>query len=1169
MDDAPQVLPERFELIREVGAGGMGVVYEAHDQVLGRTVAVKVFHDRSPETIDRVKQEFRVAAAVRHPNLVRLGELFEHDGSLCFSMELVHGVGLSTWVRAGDHHARVRAAIGQVAGALAALHRAGVVHRDVKPSNVVVTPDERVVLLDLGLAATIGGKALEVAGTVEYVAPESLTAAAPTPAIDLYALGVTGFELLTGRTPFDGTPAEILVAKSQREPPTTTGVAGLLAPLDDLITAMLARDPRARPTAREVEAQLGPAAAPAPATRRRRGTARQPALIGRAEELATLLAATEDLGGDNRTTLFLVRGAAGVGKTALLAAFATAAAARGHVVAMGRCSAREHLRYNAWDALIDELAHYLAQLPADARAAIVPERAEALTRLFPSFGRVAEVAHPSAESLDEVVGDAVSALRAILRRVARSHRVVSILDDAHGATEDSFALLLETLRAPSPPCVVVFCVRLSPHLPASAQARLEQLRQLPIDLRVLDVRPLAPDDAIAFGRRLTGDAALGRRIGLAASGNPTFVELLASDPDTEARDVRELLARRVAQLGGDAARVLRMIAAAGEPLAQEVIGHALAMGHDTLASVLESLADHGLVRLAGLTPADTCELMHEPIAAAVGANAADPELVAEHRHLASALDELEPGGPRSVEHWVAAGDGARAAAAALTVCDRARDVVGMARAAALCELVLSRARPANPATFVGRYADALASSGQGERAAEAYRAASVDATGSQRLDLERAAAAHFLRCGRLAEGAQLARRVAVGLGLDLDVTAGRMLGKITLERIRNRWRGMALAAAPSPHDGLLADACYSLSNGMAMIDLVRAAWFTSRGVRHALDSGAPDRAARALAMEAALLAGRGRAHTARARETLAQARAFATRAGDPSVLALTELAAGLVALQLCDYRATRDHCERAVAMFRTGVAGVAFEQHIAEYYALVADYWLGAWGRLAVNKQALVRVAEATQDRFARLSAKSGVGMIGDLIAGTSPDVLHAEIDAGLRAWPRPQAPAAYLRQLVAATMVDRYHGRDAAAVARLDAGWPHLTRTRALSSEQARGTLLALRAKAYLRVERFADARADARALRGIAAMSGPAALIEAAIAHVTGGDAAALLDEGIDACAAVGYEAYVAAARERRGRLRGGDVGAGARLVALDQASRLGLGDPDRAFDFLVPWA
>ena len=88
------VLPPRFELIREVGAGGTGVVYEAHDQVLGRAVAVKVFHDRSPETFDRIKQEFRVAAAVRHPNLVRLGELFEHDGSLCFSMELVDGVDL-------------------------------------------------------------------------------------------------------------------------------------------------------------------------------------------------------------------------------------------------------------------------------------------------------------------------------------------------------------------------------------------------------------------------------------------------------------------------------------------------------------------------------------------------------------------------------------------------------------------------------------------------------------------------------------------------------------------------------------------------------------------------------------------------------------------------------------------------------------------------------------------------------------------------------------------------------------------------------------------------------------------------------------------------------------------------------------------------------------------
>jgi predicted Ser/Thr protein kinase len=460
------VLPPRFELIREVGAGGMGVVYEAHDQVLGRTVAVKVFHDRSPETIDRVKQEFRVAAAVRHPNLVRLGELFEHDGSLCFSMELVHGVGLSTWVRAGDHHARVRAAIGQVAGALAALHRAGVVHRDVKPSNVVVTPDERVVLLDLGLAATIGGKALEVAGTVEYVAPRVAAAAAPTPAIDLYALGVTGFELLTGRTPFDGTPAEILVAKCEREPPATTGVAGVPAALDATIVAMLAREPSARPAARDVEAQL--ADAPTPARRRRRITTRHRELIGRADELATLLAATEELSGADRTTLFLVRGAAGVGKTALLSAFATAAAARGHVVAMGRCSAREHLRYNAWDALIDELARYLMRLPAEARAAIVPERRGA--------GLAVPVVRPSrwrrspAPSRSTVVADAS---RRCGRSCAASPAPTAGVDPhAHGATDDSLSVV--DAGAPSPLCVVVLVCTASAGVGADL---LEQLRK--------------------------------------------------------------------------------------------------------------------------------------------------------------------------------------------------------------------------------------------------------------------------------------------------------------------------------------------------------------------------------------------------------------------------------------------------------------------------------------------------------------------------------------------------------------------------------------------------------------------------------------------------------------------------------------------------------------------
>ena len=1158
------VLPARFELVQELGAGATGVVYEARDSEFGKTVAVKVFHDRAPTVLDRIKREFRLAAAVRHPGLVRLGELFEHDGSLCFSMEYVAGVDLPTWVADGDRVERTRAAVSQLAAALAALHRAGVIHRDVKPANALVDRAGRVVLLDLGLAVTVTDATPELAGSVEYVAPEFARGGAPTPALDLYALGVTAFELLTGRPPFEGAPMEVLAHKAERDAPrASTRTADLPAALDQLIAALLARDPATRPAARAVVAALGDGAPPS--LRRRRVTAHvEPALIGRGEELAALLAASDSLerGG---TTLFVVRGAAGVGKTALLDAFADAAVARGHLVARGRCAPREHLRLNAWDALVDELATYLAALPPDERAAALPDDASPLTRLFPSFARVAEVTSNSAASLDEVVADAVTAMRTILRRIARARRVVSILDDAHWATDASFELLLTMLRAPSPPCLVVFCVRTAAALPAAAQSRLAQLRELPVELHFLDVAPLPDVEAAALATRLTGDAELGRRIATAARGNPMFVELLAADPSATAPDVGALLRRRIGALPATHARVLRMITAARAPIDQALIGHGLDLGHDTLAAVLEELGERGLVRIAGVTRHDTCELLHDAVAGAVRDGADEPRLRDEHRRLALALVALAPDDPRAVEQWLAAGDVIAAATAALAQVTLARDAIGMTRAAALCAQVIAATPRPTPALLRG-HADALAAAGRGEDAAIAYRVASLADTGDERLDLERLAALLFLRCGRVDDGLALARRAARGLDLELEQSHGALERKIILERARNRWRGLALATAQSDGHARRADVCQSLSTALGMVDVVRAAWFTSRGVRHALDSGSPVRAATALANEAIFLASRGARARPRFEAVLARAGELAARAGDPRARAQVELATGMARLLTCDYVPARAHCVRASAMFRTAVAGLATELLIGEFFTIVADFWLGAWGEAVERRRAALRMADATDDRYVRVALQTGVPIIADLITGTAPAELHAAmVDVASSA---ERAPGAYARQLVAATMIDRYAGADAAALARLDAAQPLLDRTRVLKTDQVRATLLALRATAAVAVGQHDRARADARALRTIPEMIGPAALIEAALAAIAGGDALTLIDEALRASEASGLRAYAAAARARRGQLLGGDEGASERLTALDLASRLGLGDAERAFDLLAPW-
>ena len=143
----------RFELIRPLGEGGFGVVYEAFDRQRSARVALKVLREGEGASLYRFKREFRALADVSHPNLVALDELLTEGGHWFFTMELVHGVPVVTYVRprSGLSEARLRESLAQLTDALTAIHRLGIVHRDIKPSNILVTAKGRVVVLDFGL----------------------------------------------------------------------------------------------------------------------------------------------------------------------------------------------------------------------------------------------------------------------------------------------------------------------------------------------------------------------------------------------------------------------------------------------------------------------------------------------------------------------------------------------------------------------------------------------------------------------------------------------------------------------------------------------------------------------------------------------------------------------------------------------------------------------------------------------------------------------------------------------------------------------------------------------------------------------------------------------------------------------------------------------------------
>ncbi|MCA9676451.1 MAG: AAA family ATPase, partial [Myxococcales bacterium] len=654
--DVRGFVPSRFKIVRSIGGGATGDVYEAIDRERDARVALKALRNLQAHAVTRFKREFRALQDVDHPNLVAMNELIEERGELFLTMEMVDGVDFLTWVVADP--ARLRPALIELCRGLGALHARGKIHRDVKPSNVLVTAEGRVVVLDFGLLAdaeqgdTWTGQA--IVGTPQYMAPEQAAGQPPGPAADWYAVGVMLFEVLTGRLPYEGPLMKILLDKQRDEPPDPEGLApGAPPDLLALCRSLLRFDPDQRPTGGAILRRLGraPTGRPVPAAATSLSMTQSAPFVGRDAELAVLADALAACSAHDRPEAVLIEGSSGVGKTTLMRAFSRGLD-DGVAVLSGRCYERESVSYKAFDGVLEDVARLLSRLePADA-AAMLPLHAAQLAQVFPALKRVKAFADAppsrgapvdSRELRDRVFG----ALRELLIRLARGRRIVLALDDLQWADEDSLALLAELLRPPeAPPLLLAATMR----PPADGHAAAAQrIREVCPQVRTIALGPL--DDAAAreLAQLLVAVHGLTGAVDLdllsrEAAGHPLLLdELVRHAADAGAAPgaalrLEDAVAARVDALEPEARRLAELVAFAGHPLYQETLARAADVAPERVGRLVSALRLANLVRTGGARAALTVEPSHDRVRAAIAARLASDTHAELHRVLAVAIE---------------------------------------------------------------------------------------------------------------------------------------------------------------------------------------------------------------------------------------------------------------------------------------------------------------------------------------------------------------------------------------------------------------------------------------------------------------------------------------------------------------------------------------------------
>jgi tetratricopeptide (TPR) repeat protein len=1170
---------ERFDVVRSLGEGGMGIVYAVHDRARDQIVALKTLLHARPADVYHLKREFRSLADVAHRNLVSLYELVVEGPHCFFTMELVNGVNLVRYVRGGPEAAAplrvdaLRDVFGQLTEGLSALHRHGKLHRDIKPSNVLVTPEGRVVILDFGLIADVvpeqGGGGDRLAGTPAYISPEDISGVRATESSDWYSVGITLYQALTGRVPFEGRFDEQLRRKNEGEAPPPSRIApGVPDDLSAICMDLISRDLDRRLSGRDALRGLAPRHSRDGRSGDAAGEASaEPPFVGRVRPLAVLNGEFLALS-QGRPASVYIHGPSGIGKSALIRRFLDQLPASDEVVVLrGRCYEQESVPYKALDGVIDSLSRYLGALPRAQARALMPRDVLALSRLFPVMLQVEAVAAspPEHEVPDPFVlrRRAFTALRELLTAIADRHPLVFYIDDLHWADADSAVLLEELLRPPSSPrLLMLLCFRSEetaskPFL----QALLE--RSGSDGCVSLSLGPMEDDEAHELIGSLVPSESPVRpidrlRIAREAGGNPFFLEQLTryvavndARSDQPATFV-DMLGARLRSLPEAARLFLDTLAVCGRPMAPQLVHEACGLSGDD-RPLVASLRSAHFLRSSG--SAERVVLYHDRIRQTLAALVSPDAACRIHRAMAQTLVARRAGDAEALfEHYSGAGDRDQASTQAALAAKKAGAALAFDRAGSFYRRALELT-PASPDALDWKkgLATALANAGRPADAAEVYLDASASAGPAERLELQRRAAEQFLTGGHIDRGLDVIRTVLAAVRMRLMPGPRAALASLLFRRARLRWRGLDFVERSedrvSADDLLRIDTCWSVVTGLALVDIIRAAAFQTRHLMLALDAGEPYRVARALSIEALFRAsGNGPRRQGSARFA-AQAKIMSETVGHPHAVALSTLTSGMGALLVGEWRTATTLCGRALEILRDTGVGTTWEVNLAQNFFLGSLLFRGELRDVAGRLPDLLTAAQERGNLYFETELRTRMNLVW--LAANEPDEGERQANEAMEQWSHEGFHRQHYNHMLARIQTELYRGRAEAAWRLIDENWAAMDRTFLFRIQFLRIEASYLRARCALLMvgaggdpRRFLSvARRDARRIAAEKmAWSDPVSwLLQAAVAC---GEGRPDLAPDHLARAAAGFDRaemqlYAAVTRRRLGALLKGDRG------------------------------